>query len=400
MEVESTYFKIYLRDSNHGESEIRRFKVNKFGEKKYCFADFCKDVKELFPKLQNKDFTVYCKDDGDDITISSDQEFKIAMQLMFTNIKVFYVKVLSQEQERQKPTKEDVVHIRITCDGCNAHNITGFRYKCIECEDYDLCSKCEAKGEHPYHHMIRMPQPFMGHRNKSFFHHLRKGLKKNNPYASRKHGSCEYAFQGLSPWIESSVPFLNDFITTLLFEKDSHEEPNSTETHKADKKNEPVDIDMHVDENASRKFPGEGRKLLDDAIGNVRSDAVTSSRRESFAASTSSQESSSAKVAATDEWTILDKNDSAEVNQASPISTNTPSSAAPSAPKETSATQTIYPELPKEKITYHPDPIINEAVETMIGMGFSNQGGLLTYVVAAEKGDIDKVLEILQSAHK
>ncbi|XP_076760624.1 refractory to sigma P [Xylocopa sonorina] len=431
MENLSTYFKIHLRDDNRGESEIRRFNVDKTSRVYHSFQAFCAQVQLLFPKLKDKPFIVYCKDNEDDITISSDPEYKIAMQLMTSAVKTFYVKLPSQEAKTQKSTKEHVVHIGITCDGCNAYDITGFRYKCIECEDYDLCSQCEAKGEHPHHHMIRMPQQFIGHRNKSFFHHLRKGLKKNNLHSNRKHGSCDYTFQGISPWIESSIPFLNDFITTLLFEKECHEGPNSSEVklnrkvkhkfkiffrvyqisrenisitidtnnlnicqaHKNGKRDEPMDtepMDTHVDEDASRKFPGEGRKLQDNAAGNIRSDTVTSSRRESLATSTSSQESSTAKVAPTDEWTILDKNDTAES-----VSAN-----APSAPKETSATQTIYPELPKETIIYHPDPMINEAVKTMMGMGFSNQGGLLTYVVAAEKGDINKILEILQPTYK
>lgn len=69
---------------------------------------------------------------------------------------------------------------------------------------------------------------------------------------------------------------------------------------------------------------------------------------------------------------------------------------APSAPNGAS----IYPELPKEKIIHHQNPIINEAVENMIRMGFSNQGGLLTYLLDAENGDINKVLEILQPINK
>lgn len=36
----------------------------------------------------------------------------------------------------------------------------------------------------------------------------------------------------------------------------------------------------------------------------------------------------------------------------------------------------------------------------MIRMGFSNQGGLLTYLLDAENGDINKVLEILQPTNK
>lgn len=33
-------------------------------------------------------------------------------------------------------------HIGITCDFCNKKNFKGYRYKCLECSDYDLCDFC------------------------------------------------------------------------------------------------------------------------------------------------------------------------------------------------------------------------------------------------------------------
>lgn len=41
---------------------------------------------------------------------------------------------------------------RVRCDGCNADPITGTRYKCLQCPDYDLCAKCEAQGTHGGQH--------------------------------------------------------------------------------------------------------------------------------------------------------------------------------------------------------------------------------------------------------
>jgi len=50
------------------------------------------------------------------------------------------------------------VHPGVTCDACDKE-IKGFRYKCVVCDDYDLCSTCEGAGKHPGHNMMRISSP-------------------------------------------------------------------------------------------------------------------------------------------------------------------------------------------------------------------------------------------------
>jgi len=47
-----------------------------------------------------------------------------------------------------------VVHEGVTCDGCQQSPITGIRFKCKVCRNYDLCSTCEGKNIHPADHPL------------------------------------------------------------------------------------------------------------------------------------------------------------------------------------------------------------------------------------------------------
>lgn len=48
------------------------------------------------------------------------------------------------------------MHPNVYCDGCNK-SISNHRYKCLECDDFDLCLECESKMMHKEHIMLRIP---------------------------------------------------------------------------------------------------------------------------------------------------------------------------------------------------------------------------------------------------
>lgn len=95
------------------------------------------------------------------------------------------------------------------------------------------------------------------------------------------------------------------------------------------------------------------------------------------------------------------------LHQVTPPAPSAPSaSSAPSAPfapstlaapkaNPTEPKQKIYPDLPPQQF-FHPNPKIQKAVEAMMSMGFSNEGGWLTHLLVSKDGDISKALDVLQ----
>ncbi|KAJ8103819.1 hypothetical protein POJ06DRAFT_242875 [Lipomyces tetrasporus] len=67
---------------------------------------------------------------------------------------------IAVEQKRRNA----FVHRGVSCNVCRANPIKGLRYRCTQCDDVDLCEKCEAMDAHlPTHilYKIRIPIPVL-----------------------------------------------------------------------------------------------------------------------------------------------------------------------------------------------------------------------------------------------
>jgi len=71
-----------------------------------------------------------------------------------------------------------VQHSGIVCDNCNS-TIFGFRYKCCQCKDFDLCSTCERSGLHAGHIMLRIAFPEMA--NDAIRSYILKSPQRGGP---------------------------------------------------------------------------------------------------------------------------------------------------------------------------------------------------------------------------
>ncbi|KAL3860592.1 hypothetical protein ACJMK2_010692 [Sinanodonta woodiana] len=111
--------KTFMKMAESGNEEIRRFSVPADVSLSYNYLAL--QIATLFPSLRHAKVKLYWKEPGHDSLADIEIEH----------------------------------HIGVVCDGCNGP-VIGNRYKCMECPDYDLCSKCEKKGIHNGHDMMRI----------------------------------------------------------------------------------------------------------------------------------------------------------------------------------------------------------------------------------------------------
>ncbi|CAD6997451.1 protein ref(2)P [Ceratitis capitata] len=119
-------------------------------------------------ELQECEFkTFWFDEDGDEIDIVNQSDYDVFKQKCYCKKHLFVSPLRQPQQETSKdeeksvPNDDDptafIIHERVECDACGVSPLIGFRYKCIQCSNYDLCQRCEAQHKHPEHMMVRMP---------------------------------------------------------------------------------------------------------------------------------------------------------------------------------------------------------------------------------------------------
>lgn len=101
--------------------------------------------------------------DGDSITIYNNLDFEILRELKINKVTVSNKDFVPAQATEVRPTftrVDDSIrenhHASVICDVCDS-SIFGYRYKCLECYDFDMCMNCDKL--HPEHVLIRITNP-------------------------------------------------------------------------------------------------------------------------------------------------------------------------------------------------------------------------------------------------
>eukprot|EP00090_Calanus_glacialis_P045022 TRINITY_DN8123_c0_g1_i2.p1 TRINITY_DN8123_c0_g1~~TRINITY_DN8123_c0_g1_i2.p1 ORF type:complete len:514 (-),score=192.21 TRINITY_DN8123_c0_g1_i2:143-1684(-) len=512
--VDNVSFKVVLKDKET-EDELRRFVVDK--EVSTSFAYLQEKLCLVFPQLKQKIFSVtWTDEDGDMVTIATDEELIIALTEMPGPVYKLKVDVKSPKKthDAMNDSNQDVkIHHGVTCDVCEKTPIKGNRYKCVVCDDFDLCGSCEAAGRHPGHNMMRISNPEMAFPQRLFkrIHKMQERAEKNRSQQEKEngesarasppmfgcprdrhgmfHGRGMHGFGGMRGAGEMrggfggmggmrggcgagawAGPAFEAMMKGWMGEPQMGNQENKSESNTSNENQkapaaeeaqkeantgatEGASSDQEAMKAAFEQFAtmtgsAEYLKNVGDFVAaaldpfgidvqvNVETpeDTANSAKTQSSNSSSASSSSSTSDVeegnkpeqkdaekanvekskspALDEEWTVVTEKE--EEAHALNVTIK---------PTENPGTDSLYPSLPEnptgataspraaapttdlaaaepEPAASHPDPKIQVALQAMMNMGFSNEGGWMTSLLEAKNGDIGKVLDILQPIRK
>jgi len=136
-------------------------------------------AQRLFSLCDSKELKfTYVDDEGDVVTISSNEELTEAITVMSCHEILRFRFTITGESDPIDQTNsslEEAVHQHVSCDECGMSPIRGDRFKCTVRHDYDLCATCEAYKVQPFP-MIKFSRPRM-----TPFAHCRRIKSGNRP---------------------------------------------------------------------------------------------------------------------------------------------------------------------------------------------------------------------------
>lgn len=158
------------------DKEIRLLKLDQ-----QSFENLPTTLPKLFKTPLPEQFSLHFLDESNDfITLSSYEDLEFLCKSSKNPLKIFIkqsstppflqkkrsFEEISEESKEKAPKPENfqensgkTVFLGVECDGCHMKPVVGVRYKCLQCENFDLCENCEEKGEHSQHIFAKFKRP-------------------------------------------------------------------------------------------------------------------------------------------------------------------------------------------------------------------------------------------------
>merc|ERR1711963_1076057 len=428
-------FKVFYK--KEGEDEVRRFVIDK--NVSTSFDYLVGKLEMVFPSLKGAQYSVCWSDaDGDNVTITSDEELIIALTEMTgplykLTVSVKKCKPVSVEDEGAADA-ELKVHYGVTCDGCENKPITGNRYKCVVCDDYDLCESCEVAGRHPGHNMIKITQPGYIFPQRLFKRmqvlqdraknkQEKQEKKEENKGARPRSEGCRGgrgrgmfgpfmqggmgrggAWSGMGgggAW-SAAAPALEAMMRGWAGEGagGGHHQVHDAAHQAAAVDPLGIDVKIDIETPEGRKSCHVSNQSSEESKDDEKKDEASGDNEEAKEEEKQQEKTKEGSVEKSgtpsddeDEWTVLTDKKEEKVKDGSLYPSLVDTTDTKSAPTTEETAAAVVPSAP---VATHPDPRIQVALQAMMNMGFSNEGGWLSSLLEAKNGDIGKVLDILQ----
>lgn len=197
--------------------EIRLFKLDQS-----TFESLPATLSKTFKTPLPPSFGLFFRDDSNDlIEIGSFEDLEFLSKNAKNPLKLFikaegdhknenpkkmpsFEEIAEEKKVNPEPKSEDpkeVVFYGVQCDSCSQKPILGVRFKCLSCDNFDLCPTCEEKGVHSHHVFAKMrsPQQELPARSEPKFQFPEQIFKMAAPFMQKvfKDGNCP--FKGFNP---------------------------------------------------------------------------------------------------------------------------------------------------------------------------------------------------------
>lgn len=298
-----------------------------------------------------------------------------------------------------------MLHPGVTCDGCEG-GITGTRFKCTVCPDYDLCSSCQATGIHQEHALLPIWHPlnnmFQWIPRGKWMKRMRQCNRAQNQSQPR---TCGAQQTPAAVDLTNSAPSGSDSATATA-QANVDFLKNIGEGVAAMLSPLGIDVDIDVEHEGQRTKvtptpPGSAGPPSATGPGDSVGSEVRQEEMEvegtSSIGSASGGDKGPKDQGSDEEWTHLTPKEvdpstgelqslRLEEDQAQGSLEAPPPNEGPTGLREAA----IYPHLPQD-----PEPKLVESLAQMLSMGFTDDGGWLTRLLQTKNCDIGAALDTI-----